>query len=276
METVTGRIDTVFKTIIMSAIDFLKLSDFEKIQLDDRIVLNKKENLDASIVGRTVDYMSRLAYSHDFKKSFYLPLIGLAIAAERKKDNTFFYETLEILWKDMSADVLSDKAITATCRLASFDVWERNPSQAIKYHNIESINPDHETAQNIRCLLKRTLYFYNRERIFYNRDTVKFDDGYLEGGFTDTVGKGDFDFLTSDTLFDLKVVQEATLKRSAKKYILQILMYWIIGKHSGNEVFKDITKIGFFNPRSNAAYVLNMSKVSPDIIRFVEDYVICY
>ena len=272
MESVTERAKTVIKTKIMSAIDFLKLSDFEKIQFEDGIELNPQENVDPSIIGRTVDYVSRwyMLGAKGLGKAFHYPFRGLAVAAIHSGHREeFAHEFLESFGKDMKKGFQDDSSIGALCRLASFDVWDRNIFQAIAYHNLDKINPDSATCSNIRTLLKRTIKFYKM-------DTVKFDEEYLKGGFTDVVGAGDFDFLTSDTLFDLKIAVASTMKSSAKKYILQILMYWIIGQHSGNKIFKNITKIGIFNPRSNTAYVLDMSKVSPDIIRFVEDYVICY
>ena len=53
-------------------------------------------------------------------------------------------------------------------------------------------------------------------------------------------------------------------------------MYWIMGKHSKKKEFKDITKIGIFNPRLNTVYLYDLNKLSIDIIKDIEDNVICY
>ena len=53
-------------------------------------------------------------------------------------------------------------------------------------------------------------------------------------------------------------------------------MYWIMGKHSEKDIFKEITKLGVYNPRLNRAYILNVNNISPEIIRIVEKDVICY
>ena len=53
-------------------------------------------------------------------------------------------------------------------------------------------------------------------------------------------------------------------------------MYWIMGQHSGKEEFKNITKLGIFNPRLNNVYLLEMSKVSGETIAEIEKDVICY
>ena len=49
-----------------------------------------------------------------------------------------------------------------------------------------------------------------------------------------------------------------------------------MGQHSGQDVFKGITKLGIFNPRLNTVYLLDMFKVSADTIKTVEKEVICY
>ena len=53
-------------------------------------------------------------------------------------------------------------------------------------------------------------------------------------------------------------------------------MYWIMGQHSGRKIFKNISKIGIFNPRLNNIYIYDISKLSKDIISEIEKDVICY
>ena len=92
------------------------------------------------------------------------------------------------------------------------------------------------------------------------------------GGYTPTVDHGDGDFLTKDTLWDFKVSKNPL----TNKHTLQLLMYWIMGQHSGQDVYKSITKVGVFNPRLNIVYLLELSNVSPSLIKTIEDEVICY
>jgi len=86
------------------------------------------------------------------------------------------------------------------------------------------------------------------------------------------VDSGDGDFLTEDTMWDFKVSKS----RLTNKNTLQLLMYWIMGQHSGRNEYKSVTKIGVFNPRSNKAYILAISKVPAEVIEEIEDVVICY
>ncbi len=53
-------------------------------------------------------------------------------------------------------------------------------------------------------------------------------------------------------------------------------MYWIMGQHSGQDIYKNITKAGIFNPLLNGVYILDINKISPEVISQVEKDVICY
>ena len=53
-------------------------------------------------------------------------------------------------------------------------------------------------------------------------------------------------------------------------------MYWIMGQHSGQKVYKNITRLGIFNPRLNFVYTLDLADIAPEIIEEIERDVICY
>lgn len=99
-------------------------------------------------------------------------------------------------------------------------------------------------------------------------------DGFTfePNGYTDTVDTGDGDYLTVDTLWDFKVSKS----KPTNKHTLQLLMYWIMGQHSGQKVYKNITRLGIFNPRLNFVYTLDLVDIAPEIIEEIERDVICY
>ena len=128
-------------------------------------------------------------------------------------------------------------------------------------------NPDENTINNIRIMVGRSLSFWDK----YGPITV---DGFTfeENGYTKTVNTGDGDYLTSDTMWDFKVSKS----KPTNKHTLQLLMYWIMGQHSGKAEYKNITKLGIFNPRLNVAYIFKMENVPQNIIEEIEQEVICY
>ena len=151
--------------------------------------------------------------------------------------------------------------------MVTFDVWYRNPVNAPLAKTAKEINPNEATIENIRTMVKRSINFFDE----YGPITV---DGFTfePNGYTETVSAGDGDFLTADTLWDFKV----TKSKPTNKHTLQLLMYWIMGQHSGKPEYKNLTKLGIFNPRLNTVYLLDMGNVSAKTIADVEKNVICY
>lgn len=92
------------------------------------------------------------------------------------------------------------------------------------------------------------------------------------GGYTATVCKGEGDFLTKDTMWDFKVSKNPP----TKNHTLQLLMYWVMGCHSGRKEFKGIDFLGIYNPRLNTVYQIRVDCIPAEIVNIVEKDVICY
>ena len=94
----------------------------------------------------------------------------------------------------------------------------------------------------------------------------------IHNGYTEKVHSGDGDFLTRDCIWDFKVSKnELTTKNS-----LQLGMYYLMGKHSGIELFEEVDKIGIYNPRLNCAYVLDVKDVHESVWQTIESDIIGY
>lgn len=246
---------------------FIKMSDFTKIQFEDGKTLAPYENIDGSLMGRVVDYLTRAAVSGDLRGAFHYSIEGAKYADViesrygGKADN--LKEAERLLSEIRGAD---DTSIRIASRLTAYDLWYRKPEVAMRYGR-QDIFPDTPTVWNIRRMVRRSMKFLKS-----CGGAVKFDFTFEPDGYTQTVSSGDGDFLTADTLWDMKVLRS----RPTTANVLQVLVYWVMGKHSGQKIFKPITKIGLFNPRLNEEYVLEVSKIPPEVIREVEDKVICY
>ena len=278
--SVTGRITKVKQPrggfINPKSFDVISVTD------DDGIVLQENENIHPSLVGLVVDYMTRFMLTNNIKESFKISILG-AMVAEKigVKDAIKIVESLMLNIKG-----LDKQSIINACKLVSFDVWYRNPISAIMSKKYDEINADDTTIANIQCMIQRSIEFFkiygpikqdgfSFEPVNGNKDDydkmIKTNTGTY-GGYTATVSTGDGDFLTTDTLWDFKVSKSAP----TSKHTLQLLMYWVMGQHSGQEVFKNISKLGIFNPRLNKVYIYDTTNISKDIIDIVEKEVICY
>ena len=93
-----------------------------------------------------------------------------------------------------------------------------------------------------------------------------------QGGYTDTVDSGDGDFLTADTLWDFKVSRALP----TKDHTLQLLMYFPMGKQSGQPEFARLTHVGISNPRFHISHQISVFDVSAEVIDIARRAVIGY
>lgn len=264
MTSVTERI----KQIKQPYGGYLPRKSFKMTQFDDGEELYPKENIHASLVGLAIDYLTRLMMGAKPEEAFSISLKGASYLDNTVTDlftMTFADEHYSIA-KSLLAAVkgLDDQSIINACKLTGYDVCYRvNPNA---YKPIELIKPDKKTIHNIKVMVERNIAFWQKNGpIIMNG----FD---FEGGYTDFISAGDGDYLTEDTLWDLKVSKSAP----TSSYTLQILIYYIMGMHSVHPEFKNIKKLGLFNPRLNRSYIVAIKKISPAVIQEVEKKVIGY
>lgn len=233
---------------------YINPKEFTKIVLNDGVELNPDENIQPGLIGMAVDYLTRFMMGTPVDEAFRISLLGSGIVNERKN--------AERLISKIKG--LDDKSIINACKVVGYDVCFR--AGIYGYRPVEKIKPDDGTIENIRIMVNRCVSFWEE----YGPVLV---DGFtFEGGYTDLVSSGDGDYLTRDTLWDLKVSKDPP----KSKYTLQLLMYYIMGCHSIHREFDNIKNIGIFNPRLNMVYLLEVSKINDGIIREVSTDVIGY
>lgn len=275
MSSVTSRI----KEIKQPRGGYIKPSQFQEISLDDGKILSENENIHASVIGMAVDYLTRFMMGTNIKEAFRISIQGYIIRTKIVKEAVILEDKkkqVDIITLLHQIKGLDDNSIIATCKVTAYDVWYRNTLGAILAKSAEEINPDADTIENIRTMVKRSIEFWDKygEIKSDGFTFIEKDDkgNIIHNGYTLTVNTGDGDYLTEDTMWDFKVIKS----KPTNKHTLQLLMYWIMGKHSEMEIFKNINKLGIFNPRLNKVYILEVSKISDEIIKQVEDEVICY
>lgn len=266
---------------------YIKPSNFEQTIVNDGSTLNPEENIHASLIGMAVDYLSRYMTGSDIKDAFHISLNGSIIAEKYGLDGSF---DSAAVYAARIRKCLDDTSIICACKLVSFDVWVRNILEAPLAKRHDVIDPDKYTIENIRIMVERSVRFiktygpvtkdgFNFLPENANQKDIKtFTEKCLRGkkavlgGYTNTVDSGDGDFLTADTLWDFKVSKS----KPTSKHTLQLLMYLIMGLHSGRDEFMDISKLGIFNPRLNCVYRYDVYKIPDEVIKEVEDIVIGY
>ena len=234
---------------------YISPKDFTVTKMGDGAdTLNPEENIHATLMGMTVDYMTRFMSGTTVEESFKISYMGARLVGEKNK-------ALELM---SGIKELDDISITNAVKLSGFDtVYRAGP---MTYKPVDEFVPDTSTIENIRTMVKRSLEFLKQ----YGPKVL---DGFtFKGGYTNTVCSGDGDFITEDTLWDFKV-SKLLIK---KEHTLQLLMYWRMGLHSVHEEFKNIKYLGIYNPRLNTVYRIAVDKISANVISEVETDVIGY
>lgn len=242
---------------------FLPIHKFHPTHLDDGKHLFPSESIHASLIGLCVDYLTRFLSGTPAKEAFFIPLAGAyeLDLANKDSDRPSFQNAQDLL---LQIKGLDGDSVFHACKLVGYDVCYR---AGVRYYQpVNGIIPDKATIHNITVMVQRSLSFLQQ----YG-PIVK--EGFtFEGGYTKIVSSGDGDLITEDTLWDFKVLKSKPSSRDT----LQLLMYYLMGQHSIHPEFRNIQQIGFFNPRSNTVYLLNVSDISNEVMAAVENDVIGY
>lgn len=234
---------------------YIKRTDFNEISLGSgEEELDKNSNIHPILIGLSVDYLMRFMLTKKLKDAFFVSWVGANIIKKEK--------LAESLMKEITG--LDNKSITNAIKLTGFDVVARYGKQG--YVPINRIKPNEASIKNVRIMANRTINFSN---IYGPITSFGFD---FTNAYTRTVIVGDGDFLTDDTLWDLKVLKNYF----NKNHSLQILMYWRMGLRSNYKIFKKIKYLGIYNPRKNMVYRYYLKNLSDDIINIVDKEVIGY
>ena len=230
-----------------------QLDDGKPTPLDHRV-----ENIHPSLVGTAVDYLTRLANGAKPRDVFRVSLLGanlLGCAARIR--------ALRDVAK-LAPGRVDTAAIAAACRLVAYDVAFRAGPRM--YNRKAQTSPDAVTFDHISVMVDRSGAFFRE----YGPVTLA---GFtFRGGYTATVDSGDGDFLTADSLWDFKV----SVSGPTKAHTLQLFLYYLMGRHSGQPQFNSITHLGVFNPRLNVVYRLALADIPAEVTAEVSRDVIGY
>lgn len=239
---------------------FLPPKEMECIELfNDGIELHENENLSTNIVGMVVDYMFRFMTTNDVKNAFSISLSGARLIKEEDK--------AKALAKKIKG--LDDESIKCACQLVGYDTIMR--AGGAGFRPVEEIVPDEDTIENIVTMVNRLLAFEDKY------GPVICDKLTFLGAYTEKVICGDADFMTEDTLWDIKVSKNPI----KSQHTLQLLMYYLMGKRAPllcaeYDFDVKVKKIGIVNPKLNVVYLKKIEDIDEAIIKEIETKVIEY
>ena len=234
----------------------------KSVLFEDGVSELPNESVHPSLVGLAVDYLTRYMLGDSAEEAFKISLLGLEVceSAGMKEDAEYGRELLGRLSRDLNMTT-----VESAIKLCGFDVCMRVGMAG--YKSIMLINADLYTCSNVAVMVKRNLNLFK----VYGNPVL---NGFVfKGGYTSTVSTGDGDFVTPDTLWELKV----SVREPTKEWTLQTLMYWIMGLNSEHyEIFEKVKYLGIVNPRKNAVYRIAVADIPMKVIEAVERDVIGY
>lgn len=266
---------------------YLKINLFEENKLVDNYeILEYESTIDKrkfpTLLGLVVDYVSRFLYTKDLIKSFEISFMGLIefSANPRYASRNLTSDELLEIYDDYKNKLLSlnsldlnninssenieiIKNIFPIVQLDSFyrskyepeNIWIKDKGKLKLVFSNNYPIPDYICKNALICI-KRTIDFYN------SKNNIVFGEVFDNGQI---INSGDCDFISDDTIWDLKVSsKEVKDNSSVSRWTLQILIYYLMLKHKTHhnyDKYHSVKKIGIFNPYHNVSYELNVNDI---------------
>lgn len=220
-------------------------------------------------VGMVVDYLFRADYGliHSdepvkaMADAFRISIMGAnMVGMVSKADKYFKTIALELIkGQDRNNKVIVENA----CRLVQFDSVLR----AMYIPEDKPVHLNEYEVEYVACLESMLLTRFNHVEkpimeagFIVNGDDAKF------------IGASDGDYLTEDSLIDLKVSK----KEPDAKNTLQLLLYYLMGLHENPKVLEKIKYLKIMNPRLNKVYSYDLSNLPQSVVDEVNQKVIGY
>lgn len=219
------------------------------------------EQVHASLVGLTVDYLTRFIFDKNARDAFAISLMGAELIGERNYALKLI-TSIEKEWK--KKQTITDKIVANALQLSAYDVVYR--SSPLGYRPAKDVVADPFTTTDIYMMLDRTLSFLKTQK-----PLVAFGFSF-SGKDAKYIRIGDGDALTQDAIIDFKV----SVKPPTSDHTLQLLIYYLMGLHEYPEVFENVTKITIFNPRLNASYSYDLPQLEQWVINEINTNIIGY
>lgn len=227
---------------------------FKEIHYDFKNELFPDENTSKSLIGTSVDNITRILLGAKPEKVFQPATNGMMIA---KVD--IFGNSFDLIDKVTGLD---DDSILAAFQLSIYEAIYRSGYRSSV--NPESNLPDKHTIENIKEMIHRSLAYFKQQKHIVDvgeRLFVKYKD--------DTI-YGDYDYLIEDSLIDMKVLS----KKITNKHTLQNILYWIIGMKSDEKYFSNVKHLKFYDPRLNVEYQFDLDDLTPQLLKPILEEVV--
>lgn len=219
------------------------------------------ENLPPRFASTLVDSISKFLAGAPLETAFHRTIVGAEMAEEYYPDSVN-----RVKWHLARIRGIDRNSIFHAFEAVQYNDWYYNFLGALvqfqKNEEEKPSFPNRASLENVQLLIERSMAFFE---VF--GPVVQYDVPFSPNGYTGkTKGNAESDFLTKDTLWEFRVSRF----RPNCHHTLQMLMYYIMGKHSQNPLYDTVTTIGIYNPFLDIVFRYNMSDMPVEYLREVE------
>lgn len=274
-----GSVSELIEKIEQPAFGILPISYFEKKELrQDSYILANKSSISAIHLGLIVDYCVKYILGVKLSDILHVEYEGYAehirVSAIRYFDSISEQARTQIYIEDERKSICLSDFVSRVENAETFDDFVTNMLYVIQYgdfirdirYAFNRVGETFNKKLNQDELRDILIFFMRTQSWVKTLGEVTPMYKFKPYGYNNTVTSGEGDFCSKYTLWDLKVSNgEPTSKDT-----LQMLIYYIMAKHSGNKLYKDINSIGFYNPKLDATWLCKIDNISPSTIRKIE------
>lgn len=277
-----SSVSELVEKIEQPAFGILPVSKFERTELkQDSYVVAKKNSIPAVHLGLIVDYCVKYILGVKLSDILHVEYAGYAehirVSAVKYFNSLSEQSLTQIYIEDERKKICLSDFVSQVENAETFEDFVTNMLYVVQYGDfIRNIRYAYNrigevfTTKISESDLRDILIFFMRTKGWIST----FDKAipmykFKPYGYNNTVTSGEGDFCTKHTLWDLKVSNgEPTSKDT-----LQLLIYYIMAKRSGNRMYKDVNSIGVYNPKLDTTWLCKIDDIDKSIIKHVSNII---
>lgn len=277
----------IVKVVSQPVKGYLPISNFEVKELGGDIL---QCDIQPILIGKCVDSVLRLIVNTEPEVVFRSSVIGYENRVQYFANSFSYCGNTEVVSKEIrdedgkfnvyslisrikplieSYDIYRLFIVVLT--IHQYDIWEYDYYYISSRSTIDSSRPKYYKKSDIRVLVEMYKRLLSWLCTMLEKGVI-FDYKFYPDGYTDKVKYGVGDFVCANTLFDLKCIKGEPNKR----HTLQLLMYYIMGIHSNNKLYKNVRYLGIYSPITNKVWSIDINTIPKELINKVGCEVIGY
>lgn len=282
-----NAVTDIVKSISQPHGGYLPIKDFKEVELGGDVL---SCDIPPIIVGKTLDSILRLIVMTDKYSVFHNSITGYENRVSYFANQFSGVDSAELIGEQIKLEdgkfnvynlieridsLIQSYDIYNLCIVVSlihqYDIWQYDFGYISSRSSIASSRPKYFKKKDIWVLMDLYKRLVSWLCTMLSKGIV-FDYRFYPDGYTDKVKYGVGDFICENTLFDLKCIKS----KPTSYHTLQLLIYYVMGMHSNNRLYKNVRNIGIYSPILNKVWIMPVKNIPKELVHKVSSEVIGY